>query len=81
MTLYTTANPLLQIQFQIPFDQIRAENVEPAIDELLRDAREELDRLTSPSRRREPSPTPAERWINLPNAWTTRCRSCATWRR
>src|ERR1700733_11624158 len=43
----TTANPLLQIQFQIPFDRIRPENIEPAVDELLQDAREELDRLTS----------------------------------
>src|ERR1700734_2921467 len=47
----TTANPLLQIQFQIPFDQIRAENVEPAIEELLQDARRELDGLTA-----EPGP-------------------------
>src|SRR5580692_5462407 len=47
MTSTTTANPLLQIQFQIPFDQIRAENVEPAIEELLQDARQELDRLTA----------------------------------
>jgi oligopeptidase A len=45
MTSSTIANPLLQIQFQIPFDQIRAENVEPAIAELLADARAELDRL------------------------------------
>ena len=43
----TVANPLLQIQFQIPFDQVRAENVEPAIEELLQRARQELDRLTS----------------------------------
>ncbi len=43
----TTANPLLQVQFQIPFDQIRADNVEPAIEELLRDSRQELDRLTA----------------------------------
>jgi oligopeptidase A len=47
MTPTTTANPLLQIQFQIPFDQVRAENVEPAIDELLQDAREQLDSLIS----------------------------------
>src|SRR6202021_4210019 len=40
------ANPLLQIQFQIPFDQVRAENVEPAIEELLQHARKELDGLT-----------------------------------
>jgi oligopeptidase A len=47
MTTTAAANPLLQIQFQIPFDQIRAENVEPAIEELLQDARNELNRLTS----------------------------------
>ena len=47
MTPTRAANPLLQIQFQIPFDQIRAEDVEPAIEELLQDAREELDGLTS----------------------------------
>ena len=47
MPTTTTANPLLQIQFQIPFDQISAANVEPAIDELLRDTRAELDRLIS----------------------------------
>jgi oligopeptidase A len=43
----TVANPLLQIQFQIPFDQILPEHVQPAIEELLQDARAELDRLTS----------------------------------
>lgn len=41
------SNPLLEIRFQIPFDLIRAEHVEPAISELLREAREQLDRLTS----------------------------------
>ena len=46
MTSTTVTNPLLQIQFQIPFDQIRAENVQPAIAELLADTRAELDRLT-----------------------------------
>jgi len=43
----TVANPLLEIHFRIPFDQIRAENVEPAIDQLLQAARAELDALTS----------------------------------
>ena len=33
------SNPLLQIQLKIPFDRIRAEDVEPAIRELLEDAR------------------------------------------
>ena len=32
-------NPLVTIQFRIPFDQIRAEHVEPAIAELLAEAR------------------------------------------
>jgi oligopeptidase A len=39
------ANPLVEIQFRIPFDQIRAEHVEPAVDELLADARRRLDAL------------------------------------
>jgi len=42
-----SANPLLQIQFLIPFDGIRPEHIEPAVTELLRDARERLDGLTS----------------------------------
>ncbi|MEO8128263.1 MAG: M3 family metallopeptidase [Bryobacteraceae bacterium] len=33
-------NPLLEIRFQIPFDQIRAEHIEPAVKELLRQSRE-----------------------------------------
>ena len=41
------SNPLLQIRFQIPFDQIRAEHVQPAVAELLEDARHQLDRITS----------------------------------
>src|SRR5215813_6955316 len=40
-----TSNPLLTEEFRIPFDQIRAEHVEPAIAELLRDARARLDGL------------------------------------
>jgi oligopeptidase A len=40
-------NPLLRIEFEIPFDQIRAEDVEPAVAELLRDAQSQLDGLTS----------------------------------
>jgi oligopeptidase A len=32
-------NPLLEIQFRVPFDEIRAEHVEPAIRELLEQAR------------------------------------------
>jgi oligopeptidase A len=36
------ANPLLEINFQIPFDRIRAEHVEPAIHELVADAQARL---------------------------------------
>ncbi|MGD0298428.1 MAG: M3 family metallopeptidase [Bryobacteraceae bacterium] len=42
-------NPLLEVEFQIPFDQIRAEHVEPAVAELLRDAEAQLNQLTSDS--------------------------------
>ena len=35
-------NPLTSVQFRVPFDQIRAEDVEPAVAELLRDARVRL---------------------------------------
>src|SRR5437762_4812216 len=41
------SNPLLEIQFRIPFDRIRAEHVELAIEELLRDARIKLDNLAA----------------------------------
>src|SRR5579864_8119778 len=41
------ANPLARIQFLIPFDQIRAEQVEPAVTELLRDTSARLDQLIS----------------------------------
>lgn len=35
----SVTNPLLEIQFRIPFDQIKAEHVEPAIEQLLQEAR------------------------------------------
>src|SRR5437870_12787064 len=41
------SNPLLEIQFRIPFDRIRAEHVEPAVEELLRDARAKLEELAA----------------------------------
>src|ERR1700678_1628331 len=41
-------NPLLQISFRVPFDKIKASDVEPAIDELLADAQKRLDE-TNPS--------------------------------
>ena len=45
MTPQANRNPLLDIQFRIPFDAIRAEHVEPAIDELLADARERIEAI------------------------------------
>src|SRR6185369_16951452 len=36
-------NPLLEISFRVPFDQIKASDVEPAIDQLLADAAARLD--------------------------------------
>ena len=41
------SNPLLEIKFQIPFDHIRAEHVEPAVQKLLQDARQRLDQITA----------------------------------
>ncbi len=40
-------NPLLEIQFKVPFDQIRAEHVEPAIQQLLEEARANQAELSS----------------------------------
>jgi oligopeptidase A len=39
-------NPLLTIQFRVPFDRIRAADVEPAVAALLKDARTRLDALS-----------------------------------
>ena len=38
-------NPLTEVQFKVPFERIRAEDVEPAIDLLLSEARSSLDSL------------------------------------
>jgi len=40
-----SANPLTEIRFQIPFDQIKAEHVEPAVEELLAESRANVDAL------------------------------------
>jgi oligopeptidase A len=40
-------NPLLEIQFKVPFDQIRAEHVEPAIQQHLEEARKNQAELSS----------------------------------
>ena len=40
-------NPLTQIRFRIPFDEIRPEHVEPAIDQLIAKARERIDAIAA----------------------------------
>jgi len=47
MASTTPNNPLLQVEFRIPFDQIRAEHVQPAVAELLDGARARLAQLAS----------------------------------
>ncbi len=47
MAVSTMTNPLLEIQFKVPFDQIKAEHVEPATDALLADALQRLDQLAA----------------------------------
>ena len=41
------ANPLLSIPFAIPFDQIRAEHVEPAMAQLIEEARARIEAIAS----------------------------------
>jgi oligopeptidase A len=41
------SNPLLALEFRIPFDRIRAAHVEPAAAELLREARARLDAIAA----------------------------------
>jgi oligopeptidase A len=43
-------NPLLEISFRVPFDQIQAGHVEPAIDELLADATRRLNETIASDR-------------------------------
>src|SRR5271163_2193172 len=42
-------NPLFEIQFRVPFDQIKVSDVEPAIDELLADAARRLEQAVTSS--------------------------------
>ncbi|MCA9602558.1 MAG: hypothetical protein KC417_11055, partial [Myxococcales bacterium] len=43
----TTANPLTEIRFEIPFDRVRAEHVGPAIDELIADADRAIEAIAT----------------------------------
>jgi oligopeptidase A len=41
------SNPLLNLSFEIPFDQIQAEHVEPAMDQLLAEAKARLEAIAA----------------------------------
>jgi oligopeptidase A len=43
----SAANPLLSIPFAVPFDEIRAEHVEPAIHRLIADAKARIEAIAS----------------------------------
>lgn len=45
MPVLSEVNPLVEIEFRIPFDKIRPEHIEPAIDDLLRKASEHIERI------------------------------------
>src|SRR5690606_33877372 len=51
MTTRPEGNPLLGIRFEIPFDQIRAEHVEPAVTWLIADTGRKLEELAAPKAR------------------------------
>ena len=40
-------NPLLSVKFQIPFDQVRAEHVEPGVRELIKQAQSHIDAIVN----------------------------------
>src|ERR1035438_3022764 len=46
------SNPLLFVQFRVPFDQIRAEHIQAAADELVKAARARLAVLSAPDEER-----------------------------
>ena len=42
-----STNPLLEIKFKIPFDQIKAKHVEPAVDALIAEAQQNIDAIAA----------------------------------
>src|SRR5256885_5187049 len=47
MSVNSDDNPLLEINFRIPFDRIRAGQVEPAVSQLLADAQSKLEAIAA----------------------------------
>lgn len=52
MAEQSTTNPLLKQQFPVPFDAFRAEQVQPAIAELLAEMKRRLEQLSAPGQLR-----------------------------
>ncbi len=52
MPTNTEPNPLLEVNFRIPFDRIRAEHVEPAMKKLLAESRERMNAIAAEARPR-----------------------------
>jgi oligopeptidase A len=67
MSVDSETNPLLDINFQIPFGRIRAEHVEPAIHHLLTDAQARLEAIA-----KEPPPRTFENTMNALDGMTER---------
>jgi oligopeptidase A len=65
MPVNSDTNPLLEIDFRIPFDRIRAEHVEPAIDHLLTDAQARLEAIA-----KAPPPRTFENTMNALDGMT-----------
>ena len=54
-------NPLLEIQFEIPFDKIQAEHIEPALNELIERCRVRIDEIIQVA--------PERTWANTMDAY------------
>jgi len=67
MSVDNGTNPLLDINFEIPFDRIRAEHVEPAIHHLVADAHARLEAIA-----KEPPPRTFENTMNALDGMTER---------
>src|SRR5258708_12971775 len=52
MPAVTGTNPLLEIEFKIPFDRVHAEDIEPAIQELLRQAHKRIEEIVADAKPR-----------------------------
>jgi len=49
MAAENSTNPLSEIQFNIPFDQVKAEHIEPAVDRFIAEAQQGIDALAADS--------------------------------